>query len=271
MTGINLWLFSLIQNSCCGLSVIVIYLLSNTSFKVSVFSLLLGIALAVANVFSLHTLLQAQAYGSFAYTLIIVSLSAVIPTFSGLLFFNESVSLMQYFGILFMVICIVLSPEKSEEKSQLNGKWLLYCALAFVFSGAVGVVQKTHQHSQIHRNEMAALLIGCFCFSTIFSGIGYSYQLRREQKEKQSVKKGGKTVLLLPIITGICFAFPHTINLFLSGKLPSVVLFPTVNLCPTILNMLYAMFVFKEKLTVKQWIGIGFGILSTVFVSGVLV
>lgn len=271
MSGVYLWRFNFYQNIFCFLSILLIYLFSGTKFSFSVFSVLLGAALAVANILSLEGLLQAQACGSFAYTSVIVALSAIIPSMSGPVLFGEKVTVSQFAGIGLMIICIILSPgNDGGERRAVNLKWLLFCTVAFVFSGAVGVVQKIHQNNAAHKAEMPALLLICFFVSFALSGIRLITERRRMKKSGESLNKLTLAVLLFPAVSGLCFAFPHTINLFLSGRLASVVFFPTINLCPMLLTMLYAVFGFKERLTAKQWAGIAVGILSTVFVSGII-
>lgn len=271
MSGVYLWRFNFYQNIFCFLSILLIYLLSGTKFSFSVFSVLLGAALAVANILSLEGVLQAQACGSFAYTSVIVALSAIIPSMSGPVLFGEKVTVSQFAGIGLMIICIILSPgNDGGERRAVNLKWLLFCTVAFVFSGAVGVVQKIHQNNAAHKAEMPALLLTCFFVSFALSGIRLITERGRMKKSGESLNKLTLAVLLFPAVSGLCFAFPHTINLFLSGRLASVVFFPTINLCPMLLTMLYAVFGFKERLTAKQWAGIAVGILSTVFVSGII-
>ena len=271
MSGVYLWRFNFYQNIFCFLSILLIYLFSGTEFSFSVFSVLLGAALAVANILSLEGLLQAQACGSFAYTSVIVALSAIIPSMSGPVLFGEKVTVSQFAGIGLMIICIILSPENDGgERRAVNLKWLLFCTVAFVFSGAVGVVQKIHQNNAAHKAEMPALLLTCFFVSFALSGIRLITERRRMKKSGESLNKLTLAVLLFTAVSGHCISFPHTINLFLSGRLASVVFFPTINLCPMLLTMLYAVFGFKERLTAKQWAGIAVGILSTVFVSGII-
>lgn len=271
MSGVYLWRFNFYQNIFCFLSILLIYLFSGTEFSFSVFSVLLGAALAVANILSLEGLLQAQACGSFAYTSVIVALSAIIPSMSGPVLFGEKVTVSQFAGIGLMIICIILSPgNDGGERRAVNLKWLLFCTVAFVFSGAVGVVQKIHQNNAAHKAEMPALLLTCFFVSFAISGIRLITERGRMKKSGESLNKLTLAVLLFPAVSGLCFAFPHTINLFLSGRLASVVFFPTINLCPMLLTMLYAVFGFRERLTAKQWAGIAVGILSTVFVSGII-
>ena len=271
MSGVYLWRFNFYQNIFCFSAILLIFLFSAAEFNFSIFSVLLGALLAVANILSLEGILKAQACGSFAYTTVIVALSAIIPSMSGPVLFGEKVTFSQFVGIALMVICILLSPGKDEgEKRSFSLKWLLFCAVAFVFSGAVGVVQKIHQNNAVHKTEMPALLLTCFFVSFVLSGIKLIIERGRTKKSGERLNKLTPAVVLFPAVTGLCFAFPHTINLFLSGRLASVVFFPTINLCPMMLTMLYAVFGFKERLTAKQWAGIAVGVLSTVFVSGII-
>lgn len=271
MSGVYLWRFNFYQNIFCFSAILLIYFFSSAKFNFSVFSVLLGALLAVANILSLEGILKAQACGSFAYTTVIVALSAIIPSMSGPVLFGEKVTFSQFVGIALMVICILLSPARDEgEKRSFSLKWLLFCAVAFVFSGAVGVVQKIHQNNAAHKAEMPALLLTCFFVSFVLSGIKLIIDRGRTKKSGERLNKLTPAVVLFPAAAGLCFAFPHTINLFLSGRLASVVFFPTINLCPMMLTMLYAVFGFRERLSAKQWAGIAVGVLSTVFVSGVI-
>ncbi len=269
MSGGLLWNFNFFQNLTCLLMIGVIYVLSGSSFRFSLFSVGLGALMAACNVVSLYALLKAFSLGTFSYTTVIAALSAIIPTLGGLLF-GESFLPAQYIGIALMVLCIILSPEKiNEEKKTSNGKWLFFCALAFLSSGGVGVVQKLHQKSSLHSAEMPALLLTSFAVATVFSGC-MLLGSKKARADENAVADKSPFLMWMPALCGACFAFPHTINLVLAGRLPSVIMFPTVNLCPMILSMLFAVVFMKERLSVSQWIGIVVGILAAVFVSGVI-
>lgn len=269
MQGTLLWSFNFFQNIACFIGIFVIFIISDTIFVFSSFSVILGVILAFLCVFSLFSNLRAFSLGSFSYTAVIVSLSAIIPTLSGL-FFSDTISPVQYIGISLMVVCIILSPEKVQSgEKKLSGKWLFFCATAFICTGGIGVVQKLHQSSQLHKGEMPALLLTCFFTAAVLTGIILFCEYRKEEHQNVKKEKLPKTVIIMPIVCGLCFSFPHTLNLFLAGNLPTVVLFPTINLTPMILSILYGVVVFKDRLSVIRWIGIGVGISSAILVSGI--
>ncbi len=266
MTGRTLWSFNVLQSIACFCGITAIYLFSGTSFRFSLLSFGLGVALAVCNVFSVYGTLKALSLGTFTYTTVIISLSAIIPTLSGLLL-GETIAPAQYIGIALMAVCIILSPEKSHDKKRaVNGKWLLWCAVSFVASGGVGVIQKIHQKSE-YRAEMPALLLTSFALATVFA-LFMLWNNRKPQTPPPSARN--TSMIWMPLLCGVCFAFPHTINLALAGRLPAVIMFPVVNLSPMMLSMIFAFLFFKERLSATQWLGIGVGILSTVFVSGII-
>lgn len=267
MTASTLWSFNVLQSVICMCTIVAIYALSGIPFHFSLFSFGLGIAMAICNIFSAYGTLKALSLGTFAYTTVIISLSAIIPTLSGL-FFGETITPAQYIGIVLMALCIILSPEKTQNRNRtINSKWLLWCVVAFVSSGGVGVIQKIHQKSE-HRTEMPILLLTGFALATVFAL--YMFWNSRKQAAPEPQTPKNKSLLWIPLICGACFAFPHTINLVLAGRLPAIIMFPVVNLCPMMLSMLFSLLFFKERLSPIQWMGIGTGILSTVFVSGII-
>lgn len=66
------------------------------------------------------------------------------------------------------------------------------------------------------------------------------------------------------VFTGICIAFNNVINLYLSGKMPAAVFFPTVNGGGLILGVIAALIFFKEKPAPKQWAGLAAGIAAVI-------
>lgn len=268
-TSLYLWSFNFYQHIFSLIAVILIYLSADMLGEMSLFTVLLGCVMGIINIVGLNANLKAYAIGPFSYTSIITALSAIIPTLSGL-FFGESISLPQYFGIVLMIICIILSPAKnsSGNENKTTVKWLILSITAAICSGLLGVIQKIHQSSAEHNGEMTALLISCFAVSVVLSGAEYIYELRKAEEVKEYKCSGN--IWIIPAVCGIAYAFPNTINLFLVGKIPTVVFFPIVNILPMILLILSAVIIFKEKLSLKRWIGIIIGIVSTVFVSGII-
>lgn len=266
------WLFGLIQSVTCGGMIALILGLSGGLGSFSLASVLIGLVMGLANIFGLVTGLAAMERGPFSYTTVIISLSTVITALSGP-FFGEGVpSVTQFIGILLMIVCLFCAPErKAEDTKKTSAAWLLLCGASMICSGATGISQKIHQKSD-YASEMAALLLVTFAVSAVFSAIMLIVGFCRKSNKPAPTKASNPFPLILTTsaVSGAIFAFPHTINLFLSGVMPSVVMFPLVNLCPMLLSMVTGIVLFRERLSPMRWAGVAIGILATVLISGVL-
>ena len=82
-------------------------------------------------------------------------------------------------------------------------------------------------------------------------------------REKRAVKALSKNtwilIVVIAVVAGTVFAMNHKFNLYLSGIMPSAVFFPLVNGVQLIAATLVSVFLFREKLTLKQWIGMVIG------------
>ena len=76
--------------------------------------------------------------------------------------------------------------------------------------------------------------------------------------------KLGKGTLIIGLVCGACTFAMNFINLKLSGLLPSQLFFPLVNGSSIVLSSLVSLFLFKEKITLKQQIGLVGGILALI-------
>ncbi len=266
-TDPDYYIYLMVQGVVCA---IIAVAASGGLGSISWYSIIFGVIFGVVTVCQLLFNLKALAIGPFSYTSVIVSLSTIIPTLSGL-FWGEKIGTMQMIGIVLMVICILMSTDKSTENKKVTTKWLVFCLLASVFNGLMGIIQKMHQTS-IHKDESPVFLCSTMITLAIFS----AFMLVLKMKQNTGKPEGKITLrlkpshIIIPLLAGVSYALCHVINLNLSGRVPAAVLFPLINISPLVLTTVVATIMYKERLSTKRWIGIAIGILSTFFVSGVL-
>ncbi|MEA4888365.1 MAG: EamA family transporter [Clostridiaceae bacterium] len=252
-----------VYNGATSLSAAVILLLWGGISSVSSFTVVLGIAFGIVTALQQISCLKAMERGSWAYTSVIISLSTLIPALSGMLFWNERISWPQIAGLAMMAGCLILSADYRADRKKLSFQWLFYCFITFVCTGLVGVMQKWHQNSD-SKSELNAFLIVAFFISFIYSAVSYALPRRRNSKKNGQSSGSWPTVVLL-IGGGVCMAVNNKLNLFLSGVMESAVFFPIVNGGGLVLTTVAAVILFRERLTLKQWIGLSFGVASVVF------
>lgn len=242
-------------------SIIVILIFSGGISEMSFYTIALGILYGVSTLGSTILNILALTLGPFSYTSVIISSSMLIPALSGAIFWNESVSTWQYIGVGLIIMTLVLSIDSKKENRRASFRWLFCCLGSFVFSGAIGVLQKAHQKS-IYKAEINQFLLIAFLISVTFSAVLYFINRKRPQPVESGDKKQNVVLGAVSIITGVCVALANVFNMYLSGVMPSVFFFPVVNGSNVILSAVTGIIICKEKMSVKQWCGLCIGIVS---------
>lgn len=235
---------------------------------ISLFTALLGTAFGIVTATQVIFTLKAYETGPFAYTAVIVTLSTIIPTLSGCVLWGEVISLVQIAGIVLMLVCMVCSVDLRHQNTQMSKsslKWFLYVLGAFLCTGFIGVMQKWHQSSKF-RAELGGFLILAFAISSLYSLISFLIIGSKRIVDFKSLVKTELTLsaVIFAVVCGICVAINNKLNLYLSGVIDSAVFFPVVNGSNLILTAIASVILFKEKLSIKKWIGFFIGIIAVI-------
>ena len=246
------------------------------------FTICLAVAFGVITALQQISNLKAMNCGPWSYTSVITALSTLIPALSGVLIWQESLHWAQIVGMVLMVACFIFSIDSKEDEKSASIKWLIWCSIAFLCTGFIGVMQKWHQSSN-YRGELNTFLIFAFIVSSVYSFVCCLGMKLKENKsssigtmlfgeETVQAKDGSfvKKMLVtagIMILVGVGCAVNNKLNLYLSGVMDSAVFFPIVNGGGLVLTTLAAVIVFKEKLSRKQWVGLIIGIISVLFLA----
>ena len=248
-TNDHVYRFNMIMYGVC----ITLFGMAALGGKVSVFTIALGLMFGVVTALSNFYKMRALSAGPMHITLLVTTSSMIIPTMSGV-FFGEKFSLLKLIFVVVLIGFIYLSFNKTDNKKT-NKKWFLFCVLAFLFQGSIGVLQKIHQFSE-YKGELNGFLFVAFLCSLIYSRIrtGKSYRELGFRKKH----------IMFAIVCGVCTYIMNFLNLKLSGLLPSQLFFPLVNGSAIVLSSLMSVLFFKEHLSKKQLIGLCGGIVSLI-------
>ena len=257
---------SFVFSAVCAVVATIVLTIWGGISSTSIFTLILGVIFGLITATQYVFNLKALETGPLSYTQVIISFSTIIPTLSGVLFFGETIELIQVFGIILILISLLLSIDKSKNNKKSSFKWLAYCMIAFVCTGLIGVMQKVHQKSQF-ASELNSFLVIAFLISFLFASTVSLVICKRENSfiifDNKS-KKSKLFILLCMLCCGIFIAVNNKLNLYLSGVIDSAIFFPIVNGGGLVLATLASLVLFKEKLSVKRWLGVVLGIISVI-------
>ena len=226
----------------------------------SLFTILLAVLFAVALWFNQYAFLKALKYGPMGFTTFIQGVSLVIPIIFGALVWNEEIKLQQY--ILLAILITSLWLALNIKKGEFDVKWLLFSVGAMVSMGAISILQSVHQMS-VHKNELIAFLRTAFLFTVIINLLGWAMRSKKEP----SCFKLKSSAVPMATFSGIFMGAVHIINLYLAGAMQKIIFFPTVNGGLIFITLISGLVFFKEKLTIKQWIGIIIGTIALSFIG----
>ena len=235
------------------------------SIIVSPFSFILSVVFAAVTVAAQYFGLLSMSLGPMSFSVLFTYLSAMIPTVFGCIYRHELPQIQQIIGLILMIITFILSIDFSEN-SGMTVKWILTVAGSFLGMGLIGVFQTVHQVSD-YAFEINGFLFWAFVFSTIMFALLYIPYKLKDKRENIKKEKFSIQDWLLMIITGVIIGAINLINLYLSGKMPSVIFFPIVNGGVIVLSGIASILLFKEKLAPKKLAGLIIGIISVCLIG----
>ncbi|MBE7630400.1 EamA family transporter [Tenacibaculum piscium] len=189
-------------------------------------------------------------------------MSVVIPIILGVFLYNEQLETIKIIGILFALIAVYLASAKSDTKT-ISLKNLQYPILLFIGSGIIDASLKYMQSSTVSKNDVPLFLATIFGFAFIF---GCFFMILEFIKGKLKIHWKN-------IVGGIALGIPNyyamefLLKALQTEGLESATVFTINNVSIVILTTVFALIFFKEKLIVKNWIGIIVAIISILVVA----
>ena len=226
-------------------------------FKTGFLLYALGFALAygVSSVFSFLAIKS----GSLSLTSLIVSYSLVIPTFYGLFFLGESVSIPFWIGFALLMISLFL-VNGGGESSRISLLWIVFVLLAFIGNGLCSAIQTAQQKafSGEYKNEFMIIALLTVCIIMAVCSV-----ICERSEIGECLKKGWHVSLACGIINGIV----KLLVMLLVSRMNAAIMFPIISAGGIIISWLVARFVYKEALTAKQNIAMLLGTASVVLMN----
>lgn len=232
-------------------------------FNVAVlpYSLGFGASYGSAVIFSLLAIMT----GPLSLSVLISSYSLMIPTVYGLLFLNEEASAWFYVGLGFLAISLFLinfKPKDTHNSAsvKITPVWLLFVFLAFLGNGVCSTVQAVQQKNfgGAYKSEfmIMALLI-------VITVVAVMVAFTERESFLPAVKGGGYLMAICGIANGACNLFV----MILATRMNASLMYPLISAGSIIFSSLVSIFIYKEKLSKLQYMGLILGICAVVFMN----
>ena len=185
-------------------------------------------------------------------------MSIGIPILITVLWYNELVSVSKTIGIFltFFAIFFITRNKKSKD----NNSKLIWLPLAvFVFTGiAETIINVTQKDYFNDSSEIGLFVITSFLFSFLFGIIILISQLKK--------------ITFRSLVAGLVLSIPNTLGVYffvkcLNSSVDSTSILPVLHIGSLVLSIFIGYVIYKDKLTVINWIGIAVAFIAIFFLQ----
>ncbi len=219
---------------------------------------LCGVACGVMYAVSKTVILEGYEKTSVSFMTLCHASGMIIPCIIGHFFWSEKLSMLSVVGILLAITSIVMLKDSKADKKKFKMAGIVIGIVVFMTSGGVMIAQK------LMGLYFAGQSISAYNF---YSFIVAFFVLCFFAKPKNTDRKSMKSVLICAMGSAVSLSVISFVMTGLAGSVPSVVLFPLFNGLGIIFVCIGSIFVFKEKLSIKNVIGLLLGVCGLCLVN----
>ncbi len=194
-----------------------------------------------------------------------------IPCVLGIFLFDEGMNVWQWIGLAVFILSIYfLSAKEKKTEKAFSFKTFIMLLLCLLTNGLVMVVQK-YFAVLVPNGNVALYSTLTFGLNALILYVGMA--ISAFKKSKTEGKEGGRIKPLsksLFLCGGLLATALFVINLlvvYMASTVPSVILFTVSSAISLTITCLVGTVVFKEKLTVKNVMGLALGLIAIVMVN----
>ncbi len=186
----------------------------------------------------------------------------IIPVIAAFFLYKDSITFLKVAGIVLACVAIILASVK-REKHEVEKKYLFLPVVLFFGSGFLDTYFKYTEKYSLTESD-----VNLFCSLAFLvagtAGLFFLLYLLISGKIKFEIKS---------IFCGILLGIPNYASLYFLFKalriqgVESSILFPLNNMGIVAASALFAYFIFRENLSLLNWIGIALAIVSIAMIA----
>ena len=217
-----------------------------------------AIGLGIVFISSLFVIAETTAKSGISVAQVANRMSVVVPISIAVIFYGDILSLAKIIGILLAIAAVYLVSHKEDKQNVSQKFWWLFPVIIFICSGIIDSSINYAQRYLLKEDDFDAFLSTIFATAFVFGFIVLLYQLiiKKEKFQGKAIPAG---IILGTINFGTMYFIISALN---TNILEPSALFPINNLSILTISTLISVVVFKEKLSPKNWLGIGLSLLA---------
>mgnify|MGYP006146944171 CR=1 FL=1 len=185
-------------------------------------------------------------------------MSIGIPIIVTVLWYEELISISKIIGISLTFLAIYFIT-RNKNSGKINSKLILLPLAVFVFTGVLETIINVTQKSYFKEdNEIGFFVISSFLFSFLFGLMILLFQLKK--------------IEFRSLVAGLILSIPNTLGVYyfvkcLNNFEDSTSILPVLHIGSLVLSIFIGYVIYKDKLTVFNWIGIVIAFIAIFFLQ----
>ena len=257
---ISVHLFNLFAAVASVITVLAAVLISGDGLTAHTPTIIYGVIFGIGFVVTTSALNICIESGSMSLTNLIMSFSVVLPTIWAVLFLGDRFRLTTGIGFVLLVFSLFLFNYRNETL-EVNRKWLIWVIILFAANGGCAVMQKIHQTDYPGLYQREYLLIGMSIYAAANLFIVLFY------KDKSGLKNAVKYGILLAAPEGVANVIANMLVMMLNSMISATVEYPAVAAGSIIWAFIWAVFIYKEKMSKIQTAGVVIAVASIIILN----
>lgn len=232
--------------------------------EISPYTWMLGLVTACVLFLYNIALVNASQLGPYSLTMLCLLFGGImIPAFSGMLFFDEKISMIQLGAMILMLISFVVINGKGITLKNVPKKYYFWCGCLFMANGLFGSFMNAQQ-VLMKATEREQMITVTYITCAIMA---FVYHLIIRRKNIMDDYKMGKMASVYAMISCISATVAVNFIMYILTKVPSTILFTISNGAVLSLSVLCSFLFLKEQLSKNQVIGIVMSVIGIILFS----
>ena len=175
----------------------------------------------------------------------------------------------QVLGSVLLVASMMMCISRDDFKHKIKFHWILMTLVCMFFNGALAILASAHQHTDV-KLETSQFVLYQYLFAALLSFFLYFLVKQRMRGEKKEGERSGRSFdLNIQSIGGamaaaLLLCIFQVSNLYIVRTVNPMILYPLRTGLNSLMMTFIGIVMFRDKLTVRQYIGIALGIASVV-------
>lgn len=222
-----------------------------------------GIVNSIMYATGFYTGYAAYKTGSFGFTKLFVSFSAIFSIFYGIIFLKEPTSVIMYVAIAMIFLSVFLmnyQKDGDSGKNKISVKWIIYIILTVLSNAFISIIGRMQYgvYGDTYKNEFLIISLAGGAISLLILGA-----ILERDSFKYTVKHG----FLYGAGAGVCNGINNLLLLVAYNYLPISFISPVRTGIGIILGFIISILLYKERFTRRQLISAGIGIAAVILMN----